>query len=183
MVDLLTPNQRSFNMSRIRGENTKPEMFLRRGLHARGFRLRLHRADLPGRPDTVFRFRKAVVHLHGCVWHGHDCPMYQLPATRRAFWRARIEANRVRDPTAMKGLTAAGWRMPVVRQRALRGPGRRSEGTVLSRCERLLASGTTSSELAGHWRAGVRTRGAPTAVQDCKAAILKIIWRSFLKIN
>jgi DNA mismatch endonuclease (patch repair protein) len=91
MVDVLTPQLRSFNMSRIRGRDTKPELLLRRGLHARGFRFRLHRRDLPGRPDLVFPAKRAVIFAHGCFRHGHDCPMCRPSATRTDFRRAKIE--------------------------------------------------------------------------------------------
>jgi len=159
MVDVLTPSQRSFNMSRIRGQNTKPEMLLRRGLHARGFRFRLHRADLPGRPDIVFPSRRAVILVHGCFWHGHDCPMCRLPTTRREFWQAKIERNCARDRTAMDELVAAGWRVLIVWECALRGPARLPSGTVLADCEQFLRSGATSSELAGTWYMSVSKDG------------------------
>src|SRR5271170_5733637 len=142
MPDVLTPAQRSFNMSRIRGRDTKPELLLRRGVHARGFRFRLHRGDLPGRPDLVFPARRAVIFVHGCFWHGHNCPMCRLPATRTDFWRTKIEKNRTRDRDAIKALATKGWRILVVWECALRGPVRRPAGTVLSGCEQFLRSDT-----------------------------------------
>ena len=75
MVDVLTPEQRRHNMSRIRGKDTQPELLLRQDLHALGWRFRLHRRDLPGRPDLVFPARRAVIFVHGCFWHGHGCPL------------------------------------------------------------------------------------------------------------
>lgn len=160
MVDVLTPSQRSFNMSRIRGQNTKPEMLVRRSLHGQGYRFRLHRPDLPGRPDIVFPSRKSVIFVHGCFWHGHRCPMCQLPATRTAFWQTKIEANRARDRTAMEALVATGWRVLVIWECALRGPARRPDGAVLARCERFLASRTAISEVAGSWRTRIGSRTA-----------------------
>jgi DNA mismatch endonuclease (patch repair protein) len=160
MVDVLTPDQRSFNMSRIRGRDTNPEMLLRRGLHARGFRFRLHRRDLPGRPDLVFPSRHAAIFVHGCFWHGHDCPMCKMPATRPAFWRTKIEGNRARDHKAVAALTASGWRALVVWECALRGPARQPNGVVLARCENFLNSGSTDAELAGNWRQPSRAGGA-----------------------
>src|ERR1700731_2708856 len=127
MVDVLTPEQRSFNMSRIRGRDTKPELILRRGLHTLGFRFRLHRKDLPGRPDLVFPARRTVIFVHGCFWHGHHCPMCRMPVTRSAFWQTKIEGNRNRDRRAISDLVAAGWRVLVVWECALRGPARLSE--------------------------------------------------------
>lgn len=125
MADVLTPEQRRLNMSRIRGRDTKPEMLLRRSLHARGFRFRLHRRDLPGCPDLVFPALRAVVFVHGCFWHGHDCAMFKLPATRTEFWAAKIAGNRNRDILALQDLSAAGWRTFVVWECDLRGPARR----------------------------------------------------------
>jgi len=86
MVDVLSPEQRRLNMSRIRGRDTKPEMLIRRGLHAQGFRYRLQNRKLPGRPDLVFPRYHAVIFVHGCFWHGHNCPMFKLPGTRQEFW-------------------------------------------------------------------------------------------------
>src|SRR5688500_15794308 len=97
MTDVLTPEQRRLNMSRVRGKDTKPEMLLRRGLHACGLRYRLHPKDVPGRPDLVFPRHGAVILVHGCFWHGHDCPLFKWPATRAEFWRKKIEGNRARD--------------------------------------------------------------------------------------
>ena len=121
MTDVLTPEQRRFNISRIRGKNTKPEMVLRRALHALGFRFRLHRSDLPGCPDLVFPRLRAVVFVNGCFWHGHDCPMFKLPATRTEFWAQKIAGNRDRDRRALEALAATGWRTMVIWECTLKG--------------------------------------------------------------
>jgi DNA mismatch endonuclease (patch repair protein) len=139
-------------MSRIRGRDTKPEMVLRRGLHSRGFRFRLHRRDLPGRPDLVFPSRHAAIMVHGCFWHGHDCPMCRLPATRAEFWQQKIDGNRQRDRQAFAALTAEGWRVLVVWECALRGPAHQPTGKVLEKCERFLRSDTATLEIVGAWR-------------------------------
>ncbi len=135
MADVLTPEQRRRNMSRIRGRDTKPELILRRGLHALGLRFRLHRKNLPGKPDLVFPRYRAVIQVHGCFWHGHDCPMFKWPATRAEFWKEKITGNRRRDRAALAALHESGWRVLVVWECALRGPGRRPVRDVLSRCE------------------------------------------------
>ena len=151
MVDVLTPEQRRFNMSRIRGRDTKPELTLRRGLHALGFRFRLHRRDLPGRPDLVFPGRGAAVFVHGCFWHGHDCPMCRLPGTRTAFWTAKIQGNRDRDRRAVSALMTSSWRVLVVWECALRGPARLPYKMVLAKCatflcDREIADGCVEGE-------------------------------------
>ena len=151
MTDVLTPEQRRLNMSRIRGKDTKPELMLRRGLHARGLRFRLHRKDLPGCPDMMFpRYRVAVL-VHGCFWHGHDCPLFKLPATRREFWAAKIEGNRARNARDLAALAAAGWRVLVVWECALKGPARLPGDAVLA---------TVTSWLDTEEPAGV-VRGVP----------------------
>ena len=152
MADVLTPAQRRLNMSRIRGKDTKPEMLLRRGLHAAGFRFRLHGRDLPGRPDLIFPGRKTVIFVHGCFWHGHDCPMFRLPATRPEFWSAKIDANRRRDQAALRSLTAAGWRVLTVWECALLGPARLPEGVVIATSSAFLRSGEqVGFGISGDW--------------------------------
>ncbi|HEV2627679.1 MAG TPA: very short patch repair endonuclease [Pseudolabrys sp.] len=103
-MDVLTSEQRRLNMSRIRGKDTKPEMLLRRGLHAAGLRFRLHGAKLPGKPDIVFPKYHAVILIHGCFWHGHDCPLFRMPATRPEFWAKKISGNRERDVRTAQAL-------------------------------------------------------------------------------
>lgn len=123
MTDVLTPEQRRFNMSRIRGKNTKPEMVLRRALHALGFRFRLHRSDLPGCPDLVFPRLRAVVFVNGCFWHGHDCPRgARMPKANAEYWRAKIARNRARDAAATAALTAMGWRALTIYECELKDP-------------------------------------------------------------
>lgn len=140
MVDVLTPEQRRHNMSRIRGKDTKPELLLRRQLHAMGFRFRLHRKDLPGRPDLVFPGRRAVIFVHGCFWHGHGCALSKMPATRPEFWRTKIDNNRKRDRRTIDMLMADGWRVLVVWECSLRGAGRTNGNEAVARCAELLRS-------------------------------------------
>ncbi|HGM7285341.1 very short patch repair endonuclease [Stenotrophomonas maltophilia] len=121
MVDSLTPEQRSAQMSRIRGSNTKLEVLVRKGLHARGLRYRLGGAKLPGRPDIVLPKYRTVVFVHGCFWHGHDCPLYRLPKTRPEFWADKIGKNRIRDLRVTAQLEAMGWRVLTVWECSLRG--------------------------------------------------------------
>lgn len=133
MADVLTAQQRKLNMSRIRGKDTKPEMLIRRGLHARGLRYRLHDRSLPGRPDLVFPKHHTAVFIHGCFWHAHGCVLSKLPATRQDFWEAKLSANAARDRKAVEALQADGWHVLIIWECALRGPRRWTEDTVLDR--------------------------------------------------
>lgn len=119
-MDVVDQTTRSRMMASIRGKDTKPELVVRRALHARGFRFRLHQRTLPGHPDIVLPRFHAVVFVHGCFWHGHDCPYFRLPKTRPAFWQAKIERNRSNDSEHMATLAAMGWRAAVVWECALR---------------------------------------------------------------
>jgi DNA mismatch endonuclease (patch repair protein) len=110
-------------MSGIRGKNTKPELALRRALHARGFRFRLHSGKVHGRPDLVLPKHRAVVFVHGCFWHRHKgCRYATVPATRPEFWRAKFDANVARDRTVRTTLLDGGWRVATVWECALRKP-------------------------------------------------------------
>jgi DNA mismatch endonuclease (patch repair protein) len=150
MVDVLTPEQRHLNMSRIRGRDTKPEMLIRHGLHARGFRYRLQDRKLPGRPDLVFPRYHAVVFVHGCFWHGHDCPMFKLPATRQEFWINKITSNRARDARTTAALLELGWRIATVWECSIRGPRKLPGGEAITRCETfLLSEKITLREISG----------------------------------
>ena len=108
-MDRLTPEQRSANMSRIRGKDTKPELAVRRLAHAMGYRFRLHRRDLPGSPDLVFPGRRKVIFVHGCFWHGHDCGMAHVSRTRPDYWAAKINRNRARDESRLRALRELDW--------------------------------------------------------------------------
>ncbi len=103
MPDIVAPAVRSRMMAGIRGRNTKPEIFIRKALHARGFRYRLHPRAVPGVPDFTLPRWRAAVFVHGCFWHGHDCPLFRLPGTRPDFWLAKIERNRARDAEVAAG--------------------------------------------------------------------------------
>lgn len=149
MPDPLTPEQRSLCMSRIRGKNTKPEMIVRRGLHALGLRYRLHDRQLPGSPDLVFPGRRAAIFIHGCFWHGHDCPLFRLPSTRTDFWLAKIERNQERDRNALEDLHARGWRSLVIWECALRGRGRLPHDLLLGQVYQWLTDGMPDRAITG----------------------------------
>jgi DNA mismatch endonuclease (patch repair protein) len=112
MTDVLTPEQRSYNMSRIRGIHTVPEMRVRKLLHAMGLRYRLHGKRLPGKPDLVFARARAVVFVHGCFWHMHRCKYGKpVPATNTDFWAQKRQSNVERDKRNRAVLKADGWRV------------------------------------------------------------------------
>ena len=111
MTDILTPSQRSELMSRIRGVDTRPELLVRRRLHALGYRFRVHARGLPGRPDLVFTRRRAVVFVHGCFWHRHGCRRTYVPKSRRQFWQDKFAQNQARDERNRTLLLRDGWRV------------------------------------------------------------------------
>ena len=114
-MDTLSPAERSERMSRVRGKDTGPELRVRRIAHRLGYRFRLHRADLPGRPDMAFIGRRKVVFVHGCFWHRHDCTAgRRLPKSRLDFWQPKLDGNAVRDHAVSTRLHAEGWRPLVI---------------------------------------------------------------------
>lgn len=108
-MDTLTPDQRSALMARIRGVDTKPEMSVRRALHACGYRFRLHGRGLPGRPDIVFKKRKRAVFIHGCFWHRHGCKRTTHPKSRQDYWEDKFAKNVARDQRNTALLADDGW--------------------------------------------------------------------------
>lgn len=148
-MDVLTPAQRRLNMSRVRRRDTAPEMFLRRLLHGAGFRYRCDVGTLPGRPDIVFAGRKAVIFVHGCFWHGHDCTLFKTPKTRTEFWTAKIAKNRERDKRAVQELRLGGWRVLMVWECALRGPRRLQSHALLNACTAFLMADNSFACVSG----------------------------------
>ena len=121
MTDIVDQATRSRMMAGIRGKDTKPEIRLRKALHARGLRYRLHASDIFGRPDLVFPKYRAVVLVHGCFWHRHEgCRYATTPATRTEFWERKFAANLQRDSIVQERLAASGWRVAIVWECALR---------------------------------------------------------------
>ncbi|MBM3607245.1 MAG: DNA mismatch endonuclease Vsr [Alphaproteobacteria bacterium] len=115
MPDTLTPAQRSANMAAIRSKDMKPEMAVRSLVHRMGYRFRLHRKDLPGKPDLVFASRKAVIFVHGCFWHQHSaCREGRMPGTRLEYWKPKLERNIARDIQNQLALKSLGWRVLVL---------------------------------------------------------------------
>jgi DNA mismatch endonuclease (patch repair protein) len=119
-MDIVAAEKRSSMMRAVRQRNTRPELRLRKSLHAQGYRYRLHVTGLPGRPDLVFPSRRAVVFVHGCFWHGHDCRAGAPPATRPEYWLPKIAENRARDARKQAELEVLGWRVLTVWECELR---------------------------------------------------------------
>jgi DNA mismatch endonuclease (patch repair protein) len=124
MTDVFTPEKRSAVMRGVKGKDTAPEMTVRRRLTRMGVRYRLHRADLPGKPDIVMAGRKLAIFVHGCFWHGHACARgARVPKANRDYWVAKVRRNVSRDETHRASLQAAGWRVLVLWECGLKDDG------------------------------------------------------------
>ena len=148
-ADIVTPEVRSRIMSAIRGKDTKPELAVRSALHRAGYRYRIHRKDLPGRPDLVFPRYNAVLFVHGCFWHGHGCHMFRWPSTRKAYWRTKIGDNMARDERHRIALLDAGWRVAIIWGCALDGRSRLSSDEIVRVCTTWLESDVKQLEIKG----------------------------------
>jgi len=121
MTDVHTPEIRSYNMSMIRNKNTKPEIIVRKFLHSKGFRLRLYKEDLPGKPDIVLIKYKTIIFINGCFWHGHkNCKYFVIPKTRTEWWKAKIGKNQITDKKNISLLRKAGWKVIILWECQLR---------------------------------------------------------------
>lgn len=115
MTDVHTPEQRHRNMSAIKSKNTKPEIQVRQLIYSMGYRYRLHRKDLPGKPDLVFPKYKKVIFINGCYWHMHNCRYGKVvPKTNAEFWKTKRESNVVRDKKNRKDLKKSGWKYMII---------------------------------------------------------------------
>lgn len=136
-------------MAGIRPKNTKIEMAVRTGLHRRRLRFSLHRKNLPGCPDIVLRRWRAVILVHGCFWHGHDCHLFKWPKSDAEEWRAKIEGNRLRDARDRKALADAGWRVLTIWECSLRGRTRLPPGAVIDLAVEWLTCHSKEGEIRG----------------------------------
>jgi DNA mismatch endonuclease, patch repair protein len=115
MTDVHNKETRSYNMSRVKSKDTKPELLVRRFLHQQGFRFKLHDMSLPGKPDLVLPRHKVVIFIHGCFWHGHKgCKYFTVPQTRTKWWLDKIEGNAQNDVKAVKVLKNGGWKVVII---------------------------------------------------------------------
>jgi DNA mismatch endonuclease (patch repair protein) len=149
MTDIVASTVRSRMMAGIRGTNTRPEIIIRHGLHRCGFRYRLHGSGLPGKPDIVLTRWHSVVLVNGCFWHGHDCHLFRWPDSRRVFWRDKITRNRARDIEVKDALAAAGWRVLVIWECALKGRERRPLDDIVGEAAAWIRKGARTHEIRG----------------------------------
>ena len=152
LSDIVDAATRSRMMAGIRSTNTKPEMTVRHGLHHRGFRYRLHDRRLPGRPDLVLPRHRAAVFVHGCFWHGHDCPLFRWPRTREDFWRSKITGNQQRDRKNIAALKEANWRVLTIWECALRGTSEPAREALLDGAALWIESASSEKVLRGDHR-------------------------------
>jgi DNA mismatch endonuclease (patch repair protein) len=136
-------------MAAIRGKNTKPELIIRSGLHALGFRYRLHDKNLLGKPDMVFPKYRAVIQINGCFWHGHNCWLFQWPATRIDFWKTKIKSNKIRDKENQKLLVLGGWRLLQIWECAFEDQTGMTKNDVVSKASTWLVSDKKTMEIRG----------------------------------
>lgn len=136
-------------MAGIGGKDTKPELIIRKGLHARGFRFRLHDRKLPGKPDLVFPRYKAVILINGCFWHGHSCHLFKWPSSNSTFWKEKITATIARDRVKLAELEHLGWRVLTIWECALKGRTRLPHEMLIAATEMWLSGGVSNEEIKG----------------------------------
>lgn len=149
MADVVNSETRSRMMSGIRGKNTKPEILIRSLLHRRGFRFRLHDKKLPGKPDIVLPRYRAVILIHGCFWHGHDCHLFKWPSSNEYFWKEKITRNKEVDRLAVTGLITLGWRVLTIWECSLKGKKRITPALLADEISAWLLTNGMSLEIKG----------------------------------
>ena len=149
MPDVVDRQTRSRMMSGIRGKDTKPEITVRKGLHARGFRYRLHDKTAAGKPDLILPRYRAAIFVHGCFWHQHGCHLFKMPSTRRDFWMEKLAANRKRDAKVRTALLNSGWRILTIWECALKGRTRLEFSDVIDVASAWITGQEIEGEVAG----------------------------------
>lgn len=147
MTDVVDVETRSRMMANIRSKNTSPEILIRKALHARGFRFRLHVKKLPGAPDLVLPKYKAVIFIHGCFWHGHNCRYFRIPKTRQEFWIGKIGKNQERDERQLNALRALKWRTLVVWECAVRTMKKQESQSLINKVIYWLLHGSDCTQI------------------------------------
>ena len=148
MADVFDKAKRSQVMASITAKDTKPEILVRKALHRKGYRYRLHDRALPGTPDLIFRKFNAVIMVNGCFWHGHDCALFRMPATNRKFWSDKISNNQERDRRVRADLLDLGWRVLIVWECSLKGKRRTRFDDLIATVESWLLSDQNELELS-----------------------------------
>ncbi|WP_271611553.1 very short patch repair endonuclease [Bradyrhizobium sp. CCBAU 21360] len=146
-MDTVTPEVRSKIMASVGQKNTGAELLLRRALHRRGLRYRLHDTSLPGSPDLVFPRFRAVIFVHGCYWHYHGCYRSTVPKTRTAFWSKKFASNKLRDARKIRALRSSGWRVMTVWECTIRGKSAQPIELIARRIHRWLNARTRLAEI------------------------------------
>lgn len=148
MTDVVDSETRSRMMSGIRGKDTRPELEIRRQLHKLGFRYKLHDKQLPGKPDIVLKKYQAVIFVHGCFWHRHNCHLFKWPKTRPEFWKKKINRNYENDLKALNNLQTSGWRVCLVWECSIKGADKNIQ-TVAATIASWLKSNNPILEISG----------------------------------
>lgn len=149
MGDVVSPEKRSLMMSGIRNKDTKPEIVIRKGLHAMGYRYRLHDSSLPGKPDLVLRKYQAVIFIHGCFWHVHNCHLFKWPKSRAEWWRKKLLGNVEKDKQNIVTLKQNGWRVLLIWECALKGKNRMPLEIILEKTALWLEGTNEFAEIRG----------------------------------
>ena len=149
MTDIVDRKTRSRMMSGIKGKNTRSEILVRKALYALGYRYRIYDKTLPGKPDLVLRKYNAVIFIHGCFWHGHNCPLFKWPKTRGDFWKEKIEKNRANDIKVRKMLLGKGWRVLEIWECSLKGRTSLTLGEIIAKVSVWLNGDLRFEEIRG----------------------------------
>jgi len=149
VTDVVNKKTRSRMMSGIRGKNTKPELLIRKALFKKGYRYKLHDKSLPGKPDLVFPKYNAVIFIHGCFWHGHDCHLFKWPSTRREFWKTKITRNQEVDARNYKALKKEGWRVLTIWECSIKGKNQIGVENAVDQAENWLEYGIRDRVIKG----------------------------------
>ena len=149
MPDIVSKEKRSEMMAGIKGQNTKPEILIRKLIHSLGFRYRLHYKKLPGKPDIVLPKYKAAILINGCFWHWHNCSFFKMPSSNQDFWRNKIESNRNRDQIQIANLTSLGYKVLIIWECSLRGKNKLLLSDIGRKIENWLINDKNNSEISG----------------------------------
>lgn len=149
MADVFSKKKRSIVMAGIRSKNTRAEIYIRKSLHALGYRYKVHDKGLPGRPDIVLPKYKAVIQVNGCFWHKHTCSLFKWPSSNKDFWRTKILNNKRRDVANKKKILSSGWRLLVIWECSLKRKNKIHQQKVIEIAEQWLESNSFFKEIGG----------------------------------